>query len=280
MKHFRTDPATGESAAYAWSSALDDDVPTWRAGRAHAVIARFGLRRNRGNGGRRDLHLNVEWGVVPKHRFGIGFEVKVGCPGSERDLALSIFLGPLLNLWLSTEGLLPERLLAKGYESRVTGARVAHDHVEWQVWHPRNSWTRGTPWWRYSYHRWEHLLFGSADLTKTTVDQGTTVVPMPERTYDATYEVVRIERRWPRRLGRLRPRQVNYSTHLTPLDPIPVPGKGENSWDCGDDAIHGQTSPGRSVEAAVGHLVASALATRRRHGGDHMSIPPAAGAAQ
>ena len=41
--------------------------------------------------------------------------------------------------------------------------------------------------------------------------------------------------------------------------PIPVPGKGENSWDCDDDAIHSSHGPHSTVHQAV-------AAARRRLG--------------
>jgi hypothetical protein len=50
-------------------------------------------------------------------------------------------------------------------------------------------------------------------------------------------------------------------------DPVPFPGKGENSWDCGEDATHGYYGPAASIEDAVGNLVTSTLKRRRKYGG-------------
>src|SRR5690606_25314615 len=47
---------------------------------------------------------------------------------------------------------------------------------------------------------------------------------------------------------------------------IPVMGKGENSWDCGEDATYGITVAADTIEAGVAKLVESILRSRRRYG--------------
>jgi hypothetical protein len=54
---------------------------------------------------------------------------------------------------------------------------------------------------------------------------------------------------------------------ITPDTPIPFPGKGENSWDCGEDATHSMTCNATNEQEAVAKLVASVLNDRYRHGG-------------
>lgn len=48
---------------------------------------------------------------------------------------------------------------------------------------------------------------------------------------------------------------------------IPTPGKGENSWDCGEDATFGLTCQAESVEEAIDRLKASVMEDRERYGG-------------
>jgi len=48
---------------------------------------------------------------------------------------------------------------------------------------------------------------------------------------------------------------------------IPKPGKGENSWDCGDDATYSITGPAKSVHEAIEMIRATVLRQRRRYGG-------------
>jgi hypothetical protein len=53
-----------------------------------------------------------------------------------------------------------------------------------------------------------------------------------------------------------------------------VPGKGENAWDCGPDGIFAMSGLGRTVEEAIGHVVAAALRDRHRRGHDHAYAEP------
>jgi hypothetical protein len=269
-----------ESPIWAYLRPLDRDRPLWRAGRA-LWRRRRGGRTNPRNGHRWDLELGAEWSLLTRGH-GLGWQLKVGTAGSERDLALALYASRLGSLWLHTSGLLPEHWLVPGYESRVVGAQLHatdstghwdHAKARIQIWAPRDSWSRDAPW-----HRTEHTigisnLLGRAHHTTSIVDDGVCTVPMPERNYPATYETTRHVTTWPTRLGRLRPARVTYSTKVTPGVPIPVPGKGENSWDLDDDAIHSSSSGGRSVTDAIASLVSSALAKRERYGGQHMSAP-------
>lgn len=57
--------------------------------------------------------------------------------------------------------------------------------------------------------------------------------------------------------------------HVTPSKPLPVPGKGENSWDCDDDAIHSMSlgTDCTTLHDAVGRVIASVYRDRLKYGG-------------
>jgi hypothetical protein len=48
---------------------------------------------------------------------------------------------------------------------------------------------------------------------------------------------------------------------------IPHAGKGENSWDCGDDATYGMCCAVKNIAEGVGVLVGSVLHDRVKYGG-------------
>ena len=87
---------------------------------------------------------------------------------------------------------------------------------------------------------------------------------MPEGDYQDDYSIKRSiykRPRWRRRV---------LETMVVDLPvPIPVPGKGENSWDCGDDAIWSVAFNGAntSVEQAMNKVRDGALRDRERYGG-------------
>lgn len=112
------------------------------------------------------------------------------------------------------------------------------------------------------------VIFGERRRTAVEVlSEQETVVPLPEGSYPAT---VRLERwtyarpRWPR--WPLGPdRSFHGNVDLTV--PIPEPGKGENSWDCDDDATFSSSGPWSSVGEAVGAVAGSVMRTRGRRAG-------------
>jgi hypothetical protein len=107
-------------------------------------------------------------------------------------------------------------------------------------------------------------------------------VCLPEGRYPAKLTVTRerwvrslwlaVEKRWPD----LAPEPL-YWPHLEIPGGIPEPGKGENSWDCGDDAIYASSQPA-TIEHPVAHLVADKVAEsvmrhRRNYGGGYSYAP-------
>lgn len=75
------------------------------------------------------------------------------------------------------------------------------------------------------------------------------MVPMPEGNYPASVTLERStwgRKRWP--WGR----KVQYSTDLEIPGGIPHPGKGENSWDCGDDGLYSIYAPVRQGVQGLG----------------------------
>lgn len=66
-------------------------------------------------------------------------------------------------------------------------------------------------------------------------------------------------RTWKRRFSTL----VSDGYEIDMAEGIPFPGKGENSWDCGDDAYFG--FGGDSIESAVARVVAEVKQRRGKH---------------
>jgi len=103
-------------------------------------------------------------------------------------------------------------------------------------------------------------LLGRRECVTTVGEPFPVVVPMPEGNYPA--KVKREERVWRRKRWPFSAeRRVDYSIDMDV--PVPVPGKGENSWDCDDDAIWG--TGGSSVPEAVANVTRAALRDRERY---------------
>ena len=70
--------------------------------------------------------------------------------------------------------------------------------------------------------------------------------------------------RWPRWPLRKIVRRAHIE--VVEKDGIILPGKGENSWDCGDDALHGLTAPSRNLNDAVAQVYESVARSRKQYG--------------
>jgi hypothetical protein len=125
---------------------------------------------------------------------------------------------------------------------------------------------------RYKDPRWWHIyiivpdkIFGSRKHSERTLEEQRVEIPMPEGNYPGTVRLFestwkRPRWPWPKKLIR---------ADVTPDRPVPFPGKGENSWDCGEDAAHSMTCCQSTVVGAVAAFVKSVLEDRYRHGGPH-----------
>lgn len=168
----------------------------------------------------------------------------------------------------------------------IADVRLHDQAIWWEFCHDKWSWSSRTPRWRKGAFHWWDALAGKPAHSKTPNGEPVQVgVPMPEGTYNATVTLstsTSKRPRWPWA-------QIHHSFNLdvtsrpTPEGPvpagdqpgyIPVPGKGENPWDCGGDGLFSMTGPGRTVEKAIGDVVASVLRDRQRWAGRHDYADP------
>ena len=129
-------------------------------------------------------------------------------------------------------------------------------------WVRENDWCRRDPWWRRSVRlRVCDWLLGPVRYESSKGEPFEVFVPMPEGSYRATATPKTAV--WRRRFGI---RKQHDEVWLDIPGGIPFSGKGENSWDCGDDGLWG--IGGDTVEDAIANAVRSALRSRGRYGHD------------
>ena len=95
------------------------------------------------------------------------------------------------------------------------------------------------------------------DVTPAPVD-----IELPEGCYKA--EVTRERECWMR--PRWPFRKVRSCMDIDIPGGIPFAGKGENPWDCDDDALYGTSCDGHDFERAKQAVVESAMAERHKYG--------------
>lgn len=221
--------------------------PMWKAGRA-----RLWLRQDeRGD----NPSINLEW-HLGRWRFGLRLTVDPRYGDDDFTLAVSL---PGISLYLSPDGVLPKRI-PRPDEPHAIGVSVHDGGLWWDVWQNDHS---GTPKWRHGHFDPVDWLLGRTSFSRRVLRTAEAVVPMPERGYPA---MVSLEEHTWRRPRWPFPRRL-YRADIEVEGGVPVPGKGESDYDCGEDAIFSMTCLAHTPEEAVGRFVESTLTRRQRYGG-------------
>ena len=151
---------------------------------------------------------------------------------------------------------------------RSIGIRWFDGNLWIDLWNdPMESRSSDPKWWHLSITPVD-VIFGHTRYEEKVLDTAKVIIPMPEGGYRATVkieEAIWRRPRWPwiwRRMIR---------SEITPDTPIPFPGKGENSWDCGEDATHSMTGPYDNPFDAAMALSRSVMKDRvKRAGWDYL----------
>lgn len=212
----------------------------------------------------------IEWSIRKDNNL-IGFYVEPYC-GHDDKAHVYLALWPV-QIWFGFEP-------RKGdYAPRRTGFSLCWSY--WQRW--RNADPDGDRKNRVFYSWREKLLDFLFGKTVCIHDRGgdwnvkRIAVEMPEGTY---YGTARFEKwvwfrpRWPFR-------KLRFSTDVDIPKGIPFLGKGENSWDCGDDSLHGYGVDGHDYTKAAEHGAKIVMDRRRKYGEPSTYYPdvPTGGAA-
>lgn len=195
-----------------------------------------------------------------------------GCDGVMLYLALP-FLG---SLYIVLEHIIPKAWLPGHWagsrldpgeqfwrpEQRRIGVRVFDWRIWISLWDDAENWSADDPWWWQFTITPLDILLGRERHKIRDIERGEIVVPMPEGNYQARYRV--FESVW-RRVRWPWQKQV-IRTDIELEQAIPFSGKGENSWDCGDDGLWGATVATDLPARAALEVVTSVLETRRKRG--------------
>ncbi len=142
---------------------------------------------------------------------------------------------------------------------RVTGVTFNDGAISASLWHDWKGLYSGGLHWYWSY---VNAIFGRREHKAEVLSKWTAVVPMPEGGYQAQIELKRAEWRRPR--WPIVKREVYANVKFE--TPVPIEGKGESEWDCGEDAIYEMGVKASTVAEAVGAAVTRVFDRRMRHG--------------
>lgn len=229
-----------------------------------------------GYGQKRGLEFCWEWSLWTRF-WALQFDVGAG--DSDDGLSLWVAFG-LLSFHFTVEGILPRRFIEWGRQRALKTPYLGYEFMAWprsigisffeqtiwfEIWNGDFGWDRRQPKWMSFIFSPVDFLLGKRKYASKNLLASPALVdaPMPEATYPV--EVMLTEDSWKR------PRwpwpMVRRRADVKCLRPIPIPGKGENSWDCGEDAIYATGCAATTVDEALAALKDSVLKTRERYGG-------------
>lgn len=239
----------------------------WRNGRAwmHVYVGHP-------DKGKKLPTVGVQWTIFKKHH-SVGISLVCGSGDSDRDIDFSIRI-PGFGLYLSLEGILPFQFFNPGSKypsSRMLSVAWHSESLWFCLWADPDETDYRVPFWHpCSKNRTPvihplDILFGKLEFSSEKLDEQPGEVVLPEGTYPV--QVVLEKRTWQR--PRLPwKKKTRISTEVISAHGLPIPGKGENGWDCGEDAYYSVGTSETTLEGAVRVAAEKVLETRRSRGGE------------
>lgn len=228
-----------------WHSEREGKLFPWLHGRAWFSSADEGRRRP---------SARVEW-VFPS----AGCRVSVEANRTTGEWLFGVAFPPL-SLWLGVE--MPSGWWPK--QHREWSIRIHNRAIWWRFGQNPHEWHSKTPKWLDGSWHPERTFLGKWVFTEKLLEQRRVLIPLPEGTYPATVKMTDEVRGYAR--SPFKHRQIGATVEFDDGWAVPFSGKGENSYDCGEDGMFSSSMPARTVEEAIGKVVGSILRTRRSRG--------------
>lgn len=152
-------------------------------------------------------------------------------------------------------------------EGREIGFSVHDWTFRWDFWMPIHSGRSDDPWYRRGHvgaDQIADIFLGRERREDVVVREEARTLELPEGTYPVKVKLTELQfkrPRWP--MPRVVPRtELDFNEK-----PVPIPGKGENSYDCDEDATYSSSCHGHDVDKALAEFKEHTLKTRERRGG-------------
>lgn len=234
----------------------------WREGRAWLYVYRSTAART--DGREESLGtIGLEWHLL-KRQHSLGFSLDVDPGEGEATISLRI---PRNGVYLTVP--LPRAWLKRlDYHGRELGVNFHNGALWFKLWNDPHECNYQAPFRdpqsrkRQPVLHLDNLIFGKSKHRSEDLETFAGTLNL-----DGGYEITarRFVSEWRRPRWPI-PRRV-MRVEIEIPGGIPIPGKGENGWDCEDDAIFGRTAPAKTIEEAARQLIVDVEQTRRKRGG-------------
>lgn len=234
----------------------------------------------RGFGDRRDNNIGFSWNFWrPRWLFSFSFGLKTG----EEDVEVGIGLWPV-SFHFHIDTLFGDRFNDWWKKKYRYGGRqfwlystIAQEiggwvNVVFHLWEDPMEGGESKKGWRKITNFYLNFpdcvlspIFGKLKYTDETLETKVINIPMPEGVYQGDAKLSRTTWKRPRLPW------VSITRHGAHVDiPIGIPyeGKGENSWDIGEDGIFGIGTDKASYSALIARVVEHVLERRRKNDGN------------
>lgn len=195
----------------------------------------FGKHQNK------NIHIEISgWNCTPSLYWR--------SDASENEHSFHIGFG--IGIWICFDRCLPNSWYPKNYDEKEFSIGIHGNALWWNFWVSEewSSWTKNKTWRKGSFNYLDKIK-GKVDYQRKEVDRRQFLLPFLEGIYNV--EVIQTARtvKWPRwptsRSTGWEVRAGYYDEKGEWKDkPIPVEGKGENSYDCDEDATWSISFPG------------------------------------
>lgn len=208
--------------------------------------------------------IGVEWDLFSRS-FGLSLHVSDQAL-SDQAIIFGVRIPFLLSLWFSLERAkwvrrLPGiRYVPGGYSrgERELSIHYSDGSIWWNLW--VDPFAIARDWRDHSFHL-DCFFFGWPTYSESQRIATNTYLNMPEGKYPCVVELytARWKRpRWPW------PKTIQRANVIVEGG-VPIPGKGDNDWDMGDDFLYDSTFPAKTVIQALAEVEQSVARTRIKY---------------
>lgn len=196
------------------------------------------------------------------HNKSISFEVSrnlhfgfsISADGGDRKVKFHWWF--LFSFWLSFRNFLPEKWFPKEYNSyakkwlhsaeRELSLCIHGGQLWWNVWTSPMEWSSKTPKWRRGNFNFRQFILGKTNYSTKELEYKDFILPYYEGNYKI--RVIKSNAKWTMRRRLFWFLDISTDRYEVKAGyikdgewkdvPIPHEGKGENSWDCDEDATY------------------------------------------
>ncbi len=195
--------------------------------------------------------------------------ISLSVDGGERDFSIHIGFG--IGIWLTFTDLLPKSWYPS-YETKEYGnlptekeisLRFHHWSLWWCLWKDDSSWKSTDNKWQSNNINFERLLKGKHTCKWEELEKDIFTISMIEGNYSTeSVKKLRIDS-WQRWFTK---KSISYEVKSGYYEanefiecPIPIQGKGENSWDCGENARYSSSFPSTIIKPEIKNCLQACL---------------------